>query len=263
VPWLPPLSANAWLRYDLVQRLLPEGIGDVLEIGCGRGGFAARFARRYRYVGLEPDPLSYAVARERLVRSGGRGEVRNGDVSRVGTDERFDLVCAFEVIEHVEDDEVALAEWVSHIRPGGWLLLSTPAWQHRFAAADTLAGHFRRYDPSVLQSRLDRAGLRNSRTVQYGGPLGYALEAGRNLLARWGAWDSNDASVAVRTHRSGRWLQPDTDAIGTVIRLACVPFLQLQHLWPDTGPGIIALGQLPMPPFDGESLPSRDGHEVQ
>ena len=63
---LPPLSPNAWLRWDVVSRLLPASASVVLEIGCGQGGFAVRLAQRYRYVGLEPDSLSYHVANERL-----------------------------------------------------------------------------------------------------------------------------------------------------------------------------------------------------
>src|SRR6202034_4028879 len=54
-----PLAPNAWLRYDVVQRMLPpDGITDVLEIGCGQGAFGARLARRYRYLGVEPDKTS-------------------------------------------------------------------------------------------------------------------------------------------------------------------------------------------------------------
>jgi SAM-dependent methyltransferase len=241
-PWLPPLSFNAWLRYDVVQQLVPEGVRDVLEIGCGRGGFAARLAERYRYVGLEPDRRSYESARQHLI-SRGRGEVRNGDLSCVGADERFDLVCAFEVIEHIQDDRRTLAEWTAHLRPGGWLLLSAPAWQRRFAAADVAAGHFRRYDPPVLRDLLHGAGLREVQTVLYGGPPGFLLETGRNLMARWLVRPKTGASMAERTGASGRWLQPG-NATGTVIRLASVPLRHLQRRFPDTGPGVIARGRL-------------------
>jgi SAM-dependent methyltransferase len=245
-PWLPPLSANAWLRYDAVRRVLPNGIRDVLEIGCGRGGFAARLARKYRYVGLEPDPLSYAVAREYLARSGGRGEVRNGDVSQVGADERFDLVCAFEVIEHLEDDRLALERWIAHLRPGGWLLLTTPAWQHRFGAADALVGHVRRYDPPILREMMRSAGLTEIETRLYGGPLGYVLEVGRDLVAQLGARVTPGSSRAERTAGSGRWLQPRSDRAGFAVRVGTAPFRRLQGVLPDTGPGLVAIARLPL-----------------
>src|SRR5215471_13370783 len=94
-----PLTPNAWLRYDLVERMLPADITDVLEIGCGQGSVGARLAQRYRYLGLEPDRASWELAQQRL-RAVGRGEVRNITPDDLDT-ERFDLVCAFEVLEHM------------------------------------------------------------------------------------------------------------------------------------------------------------------
>ena len=125
-----PLAPNAWLRYDVVERMLPAGVTDVLEIGCGQGSVGARLAQRYRYLGLEPDRASWELARQRL-RAVGRGEVRNITSGDLGT-ERFDLVCAFEVLEHLEDDAAAVKQWAARLRARGWLLLSIPALQRRF-----------------------------------------------------------------------------------------------------------------------------------
>src|SRR3954471_1646437 len=71
---LPPLPLNAWMRYDLTElvlRRLPD-VRSVLELGAGEGGFAARLARRYDYLGVEPDPHSHARAAERLPPRGPR-----------------------------------------------------------------------------------------------------------------------------------------------------------------------------------------------
>src|SRR5215468_8157830 len=119
---LPPLSPNASLRFDVIRRLLPPGIHDVLEIGCGMGSVGARLSQHYNYVGLEPDPVSCATAQRRVAAARGHGEVRNGDLSALRDDEQFDLVCAFEVLEHIEDDAGALKEWLGALRPGGWVL---------------------------------------------------------------------------------------------------------------------------------------------
>src|SRR5262249_40273963 len=121
---LAPLTPNAWLRVDAIDRMLPPGVTDVLEVGCGEGALGVRLAQRYRYLGLEPDQASYEVARQRLERAG-RGEVRNARVETLGA-QRFDLVCAFEVLEHIEDDAGALDEWAGRLREGGWLVLSVP-----------------------------------------------------------------------------------------------------------------------------------------
>ena len=69
----PPLSPMATLRWSVVRRILDElRPSRVLEIGCGQGGFAARLATRYQYVGVEPDEQSYKVARDRIEPIGGQ-----------------------------------------------------------------------------------------------------------------------------------------------------------------------------------------------
>jgi SAM-dependent methyltransferase len=173
--------------------------------------------------------------------------VRQGDESVVGADELFDLVVAFEVIEHIEDDASALAAWASHLRPGGWLLLSTPAWQKRFGPADEMVGHFRRYDPPVLRSRLAGAGLTDVELVHFGAPLGYVLEAGRNAVGkRRLASPESSASMAERSEASGRTLQPSTSWTATAARLGTLPFRKLQNAFPGTGPGLVARARKPV-----------------
>lgn len=246
---LPPLSPNGWLRWEVVQRLLPQPTDrrlEVLEVGCGQGGFGARLAQRYRYVGIEPDATSCAVAQQRLAAAGGDGEVREGDLTVVKPDETFDLVVAFEVIEHIEDDAGALADWVAHLRPGGWLLLSTPAWQKRFGAADEMVGHFRRYDPPVLQDRLSGAGLVDVETVHFGAPLGYLLEAGRNYAGRRKLARDAGTTMAERSDASGRTLQPSTSWTATAARLGTLPFRAVQRAMPGVGPGLVGRGRKPV-----------------
>jgi SAM-dependent methyltransferase len=236
-----PLTPNAWLRYDVISRLLPPGITDVLEIGCGQGSLGARLTQRYRYVGVELDQTSCAVARRRISATGD-GEVRNISFSDLG-DERFDLVCAFEVLEHIEDDATTLKEWATRLRPGGWLMLSVPAHQRRFAPADEMAGHFRRYDPEAMAALLTSCGFTDIRIRQYGVPLGYLLEAARNQIARRRLAASPGQSLAERTAGSGRLLQPSGGAIGAVNRWGTAPFRTLQRAFPDRGTGLVALAR--------------------
>lgn len=236
-----PLAPRAWLRYDIVQRTIPAGVRTVLEIGCGRGSFGARLAQRYDYLGVEPDDDSYAVARDRL-RAAGAGEVRNIPSAELG-DRRFDLVCAFEVLEHIEDDAAALKEWSGHVRPGGWLLLSVPADQDRFGPFDTLVGHFRRYGPGDLAARLEGAGLTDVAVHRYSYPLGHALDAVRNVLGQR-KLAADTASVAARTAASGRTFQPGGLVMGSVNRVGTAPFRRMQRLFPGKGTGLVALARV-------------------
>jgi SAM-dependent methyltransferase len=241
---LAPLTPNAWLRFDLVRRMIPPGVADVLEVGCGQGALGVRLAARYRYLGLEPDAESYAVAKQRIA-LGGRGEVRDTLVESLGPEERFDLVCAFEVLEHIEDDAGALDAWAQRLRPGGWLLLSVPAHQRRFSAADELVGHFRRYDPDPMAALLRRAGFADIEIREYGMPLGYLLEAGRNAVGRRRLAATPRASMEQRTGTSGRLLQPRSAFQGAVTRWSTAPFRYVQRGFPHTGTGLVVRAKLP------------------
>jgi SAM-dependent methyltransferase len=240
---LPPLTPNAWLRWDVVSRALPPG-RDLLEVGCGMGAVGTRLARRYRYTGLEPDPDSYAVAAQRLA---GSGRVLPGSLELLDDAERFDVVCAFEVIEHLPDDDEVIGSWVARLRPGGHLVLSTPGHPERFGPADRLAGHLRRYDPDALATLLVDAGLVDVEVLPYGGPLSFVLEYGRNTIARrrLRADAAGRADDAERTAGSGRLLQPRARASGALTRWGTAPFRSLQRVVPSGGTGLVARGRVP------------------
>lgn len=236
----PPLPPNAAMRYDVVSRYLDQiRPSTVLEIGCGQGAFGARLARRASYLGMEPASASWAVAAPRIEAAGGK--VINGDHTAVPAGSTYDLVCAFEVLEHIEDDKAALADWVGHIRPGGQLMLSVPAWQDRFGPWDELAGHFRRYSPTELQGRLHDVGLRDTRVTVYGWPLGLALEGVRNRVAARREGHLAEMSYEERTESSGGVMQPSILS-GTLSRAGVAPFRYLQRLQPARGTGLVALG---------------------
>jgi SAM-dependent methyltransferase len=240
---LPPLAIRAWLRYDVVKRVIDRlKPHTALEIGCGQGAFGARLADEVQYLGVEPDKSSYQVARGRIEPRG--GQVLHGIHQVVPAGTTYDIVCAFEVLEHIEDDKWALAEWVPFVRPGGHLVLSVPAFQDRFAAMDTHAGHFRRYSPAELELRLVEAGLTDVEITVYAWPLGYALEAVRNRIAAK-QLAAGDTSIEELTAGSGRYLQPNGRVMGAFVNAATVPFRYLQRARPKAGTGLVAVARRP------------------
>jgi SAM-dependent methyltransferase len=240
----PPLAIRAWLRYDVVKRLIERlRPRTALEIGCGQGAFGARLADEVLYLGVEPDDVSYRVACGRIEPRGGK--VLNGTHSIVPQGSTYDLVCAFEVLEHIEDDKGILAEWVPLVRPGGHLMLSVPAFQERFGAMDRHAGHFRRYSPSELEALMVEAGLTNVKITVYAWPLGYALEAVRNRIDAKKIAKAGGASIEELTAASGRTFQPTGRAMGAFVNAATVPFRYLQRTRPNAGTGLVAVARRP------------------
>jgi SAM-dependent methyltransferase len=231
----------ASLRWHVIRKILGRiRPGNVLEIGCGQGSVGARIARRAEYIGLEQDTQSYLTAKARIEPAGGR--VLNGGLDMVTGP--FDLVCAFEVIEHVEDDAAALREWTALVQPAGSVLLSVPAWPERFGAWDELVGHYRRYTPERLEGMVREAGCSDFEYTLYGWPLGYVTEPIRNQMARRRrAGGTEEGSMSARTAKSGRLLQPGALG-GIVIQAGTVPFAALQRLRPGSGIGLVGVGRV-------------------
>jgi cyclopropane fatty-acyl-phospholipid synthase-like methyltransferase len=240
---IPPLPVHAWLRYDAIQRLLGHvNPRTVLEIGVGQGSLGVMLAERFDYVGIDLDEGAISIARRRFDRYGlDARQLVHGGLAQV-SDRQFDLVCAFEVLEHFEDDRATLDDWFTFVTPGGALLLSVPAGPERFAAADEKAGHFRRYGRADIESILDSAGFTDVRILNYGVPAGYMLEAARNVLAKRDL--RRHRTYQERTLASGRWLQPPEWA-GSITRLVAAPLSLVQRpfMHCDRGTGLVALAK--------------------
>lgn len=232
----------AWLRADLIAAALaelPSG-ARVLEVGAGQGAMGARLAERFDYTAVEFDPTSAVVAAQRIEPRGGR--VVHGDLHASDLGAGFDAVCAFEVLEHLEDDVAALRDWWARLRPGGRVVLSVPAWQHRFTITDTHVGHHRRYDPPVLADRLAEAGFVDITAELYGFPLGYALEAVRTQIAKR---RPSPADTAHASAGSGRFLQP-SGGFGRLTRVVTWPFRVLHRPGARRGVGLVASARRPV-----------------
>jgi SAM-dependent methyltransferase len=83
-------------------------------------------------------------------------------------DGSFDLVCAFDIIEHVDDDDAAMSEVSRTAKPGGIILTSVPLHQALWTSFDDFVGHRRRYDPPHLLSKLAQHHLTVEHSAVYG-----------------------------------------------------------------------------------------------
>jgi SAM-dependent methyltransferase len=243
-----PLSPRAWMRWPFIRQAVTDfAPSRLLEAGCGQGAMGTRLVRlTSTYVAVEPDTQSYLVARSRLEPAGAR--VLHGTAEALPPEEPFDTVCAFEVLEHLEDEDAALGQWRRRLVPGGQLVLSVPAFQHMYGPWDAAVGHFRRYSPEELGDVLRRNGFRPAKLDLYGWPLAFAMEKVRNVLierrrnADPGSHSESgpSADMADRTAESGRMLQPG-GLVGTATQVVVWPFTKVQKLRPSSGNGIVAV----------------------
>lgn len=83
-------------------------------------------------------------------------------------DASFTLICALDILEHVNDDDTALAELARVAAPGAELLLSVPLHPQAWTAFDDFVGHCRRYEPAPLVTQLARHGFQIEQSAVYG-----------------------------------------------------------------------------------------------
>ena len=146
------LFANAqnWKRYWAAQ-IRPWLTGDVLEVGAGIGTNAVLLQNSAvkSWHCIEPDPelrLRLAEAVSILPNCQATG----GTIESVAVGKLFDSILYIDVLEHIESDREELARSVRLLRPGGHLIVLSPAHQSLFSAFDVAVGHFRRYDRKSL-----------------------------------------------------------------------------------------------------------------
>lgn len=128
----------------------------ILDVGCGTGGMLPMLARFGHVSGIEGDAAAVEHCQEVFTEF----EVRQGeiptDVPSAGT---LDVVTAFDVIEHIEDDLVALQSLRAAVRPGGAVVVTVPALSWLWSDHDVVNGHQRRYSRRRLMDVIRRADL--------------------------------------------------------------------------------------------------------
>jgi ubiquinone/menaquinone biosynthesis C-methylase UbiE len=83
------------------------------------------------------------------------------------TDASFDLVCAFDVLEHIRDDEKALQELFRVCKPGGFVCITVPAFAGLWSVHDEVNGHQRRYVRDTLRPKVVAAGFIDSYSTYF------------------------------------------------------------------------------------------------
>jgi glycosyltransferase involved in cell wall biosynthesis len=241
------------LRLDLVRRLLPRLARHqpALEVGFGAGAMLEELASRGfgPVVGIDFSAPAVRLAANRLARfpPESRPKILRATLDALDPAKaRFHSILAFEVLEHLEDDRGFLAQAFGLLAPGGRMLASVPAHQHRFSVVDELVGHVRRYEREQLAARFAEAGFEVEELWCYGYPLANLLERVRRGVTRPAEPGSPEA-LRLRSAESGN-LVPARGLVKLLVRPATMaPFLLAQRLFlgSDRGDGYLLLARKP------------------
>lgn len=141
-------------------------LASFLEIGCGTGYVLAGLSRGFpdtRFTGSElfAEGLVYASRRLNDV------ELVQMDARRLPYRNEFDGIGAFDVLEHIAEDEKVLSEMFTALKPGGHVVLTVPQHPSLWSAADEVACHERRYARGELEAKVARAGFKVVRSTSF------------------------------------------------------------------------------------------------
>jgi len=177
-------NACAWKSYW--SRQIREFLtGDILEVGAGIGSNTRILdpGGTARWVCLEPDPKLIDKLAQNLEKALSRRQYEFvcGTLLLLAG-QQFDTILYIDVLEHIKDDREELHQAASYLRPGGHLIVLTPAHQFLFSPFDAAIGHFRRYNRAMLRA-VSPAGLRLKR-IRYLDCAGLFLSAANALFLR-------------------------------------------------------------------------------
>lgn len=217
-----------------------------MEIGCGTGFVmqalhAHRPAIKLTGSELFLEGLTFAAARMPDV------ELLQMDAKAIPYLDHFDGLGAFDVLEHVPNDQVVLAQFYRALRPGGRLLLTVPQHPWLWSVNDEYAHHHRRYRRAQLCSRVRQAGFSVLKTTSFVSLLLPFLFLSRMSRNARSAFDP------LEEYRLAPWKQRILEQIMKVE----YQFIRLGWNWP-LGGSLLMIAEKPEQQPSGAALATRD-----
>lgn len=182
-------SARNKLILWALHKYSPE-LQSFLEIGCGTGFVISAISKRFpevRLAGSEYLEEGLVYARQRVPGA----EFTQMDARRIPYESELDAIGAFDVLEHIEEDEAVLQQIYKALKPGGFVFITVPQHRWLWSAVDEYACHVRRYGANELHEKVCTAGFVIIRSTSFVSTLLPAMYLSR-LLQR----NKTDVSMA-------------------------------------------------------------------
>ena len=177
---------------DLIRReAQPPANAQILEIGCGTGHNLAMLGEVGHVDGLELDDEARALSEKRLGR-----KVMSSPLPELTEvpDRHYDLIGAFDVIEHIDDDKAALASIATKLKPGGKFIMAVPAHQWMWSAHDVVNHHKRRYSRHALRALIEGSPLELVK-IGYFNSLLFPLAVAERAASKMRGKDNADVAL--------------------------------------------------------------------
>ncbi len=157
-------SRNRLIVWNL-QRYFPQA-RNFLEIGCGTGYVLSGIQKFYRNLTLSGSEI-FVNGLEFTSQRLNNVELFQMDARKIPFDSEFDVIGAFDVIEHIPEDELVLSEAFRSLNQGGGIIITVPQHPFMWSITDELACHVRRYTAEELRIKVERAGFQVERMTSF------------------------------------------------------------------------------------------------
>ncbi len=141
--------------HDVLKHRSSQGPLSILNVGVATGHTSELLKSLGAITSVEYDDDCFAFTKENVP---GINLIQGSILELPFEDETFDLVCAFDVVEHVEDDRLAVSEMERVLKKGGAMVLTVPAFMSLWSPHDVINHHFRRYTKNQLLDLFSKQG---------------------------------------------------------------------------------------------------------
>jgi SAM-dependent methyltransferase len=164
-------AKNFWFRSRnrlilwAFKRYFPQA-QSFFEVGCGTGFVLSAIEQAFPSLAVQGSEIftqGLSFAHQRLERA----QLFQMDARNIPFDREFDVIGSFDVLEHIEEDTVVLAEMYRALRPGGGILLTVPQHPWLWSQADSFAHHVRRYRATQLRQKVEKVGFKVVYTTSF------------------------------------------------------------------------------------------------